>query len=145
MGFKGIELWFHVGCSCDFMGLDRDLMGLSGDVTGYYIYIYLIVYIIIYIYIAVVILWDSMGIEDDLALVICLTTMENQHEDNRQMSRLNGLFSIAMINYQRVGTYMCFGHLGRKVQDKNLNSKTISRKQWLMMIGFQHNLRYILQ
>jgi hypothetical protein len=40
------------------MGLDRDLIGLSGDFTGYYIY--LIVYI--YIYIAVVILWDSMGI-----------------------------------------------------------------------------------
>ena len=38
------------------MGLDRDLIGLSGDFTGYYIYL------IVYIYIAVVILWDSMGI-----------------------------------------------------------------------------------
>ena len=35
-----------MGYSCDFMGLDRDLMGLSGDFAGYYIY--LIVYIYIY-------------------------------------------------------------------------------------------------
>ena len=73
--------------------------------------------------------------------------MENPHEDNRQMSRPNGPFSIAMINYQTVGTYMCFGvsfgtrSAGQKSQLKNHIKKTVAYDDWL----FQHNLRYILQ
>ena len=94
-------------------------------------------YIYIYIYIAVVILWDSMGFKTIYHLVTYFTTMENPHEDNRQMSRLNGPFSIAKVNYQRVGTYMCFGvsfgtrSAGQKSQLKNHIKKTVAYDDWL--------------